>query len=474
MRETELVLRVEAHGCAPLLPSHGVMTCDALAATGILQREKQAEVNLLSRSPFVFWLVLFTFCLSLLPALPAHSKLVIDFDRPGLARMPIAVADFVTDQPGSLSGSELAAILKNDLYLTGLFSMVETSSLSVLASDGQPDFEACSKSGAQAVITGRFHVNSGELVFEGRLYDVALKNMELGKRFTTRVEEHRLLVHKFGDRVMESLTGVPGCFTSQIMFVRDSPPKEIFAMDFDGWGLRQLTNTGTINMSPEWAPDGSSILFTSYVNHNPDLWSLDLQSMSMRPISGRPGINAAARFSPAGDIVALSLSFNGTPNIFTITPQGHIINRLTNGRGNDISPTWSPDGATIAYVSDQAGTPQIYKIPATGGQPRRLTFEGNYNTDPDWSPRGDRLAFTARIDGRFQVCTIRADGTDFRVLTGKGMNEDPTWSPDGRMIAFSSTRDGRRLIYLMDSRGETQVPISSISGKAPAWSRHRR
>ena len=415
-----------------------------------------------------------TLCLSLLFAFPAHSKLVIDFDRPGLAKMPIAVPDFVAEQPGFLSGSELAAILKNDLYITGLFTIVDTSSLPALTSDGRPDFEACSKSGAQAVVTGSFHVNNGDLVFEGKLYDVALKKMELGKRFTARIQDHRRLVHKFGDRIMEALTGVQGCFSSQIIFVGASPPKEIFAMDFDGRGLRQLTNTGTINMSPEWAPDGRSILFTSYVNRNPDLWSLDLQNMTLRPISAKPGINASARFSPGGDMVALSLSFNGSPKIFTITPQGQMINRLTNGRGNDISPTWSPDGATIAYVSDQAGTPQIYTIPATGGQSRRLTFGGNYNTDPDWSPRGDRLAFTARVDGRFQVCSIRVDGTDFRVLTSKGVNQDPAWSPDGRMIAFSSTRDGRRLIYLMDSRGEIQVPISSISGKAPAWSHHAR
>ena len=358
-----------------------------------VETAKEHAVRRLSRSALVSVLILLTLCLGLLSALPAHSKLVIDFDRPGLSKMPIAVPDFVTDQSGSLSGSELAAILKNDLYLTGLFSIVETSSLPVLTSDGQPDFEACSRSGAQAVVTGRFHVNSGELVFEGRLYDVALKKMELGKRFTARVQEHRHLVHKFGDRVMEALTGVPGCFTSQIIFVGDSPPKEIFAMDFDGRGLRQLTSTGSINMSPEWAPDGRSILFTSYVNRNPDLWSLDLQSMMLRPISGRPGINASARFSPAGDIVALSLSFNGSPNIFTITPQGHIINRLTNGRGNDISPTWSPDGATIAYVSDQAGTPQIYMIPATGGQAETADFRRQLQHGSGLVPQGGPARF---------------------------------------------------------------------------------
>ena len=202
-------------------------------------------------------------------------------------------------------------------------------------------------------------------------------------------------------------------------------------------------------MSPEWAPDGRSILFTSYVNHNPDLWSLDLQSMTLRPVSGRPGINASARFSPAGDIVALSLSFNGSPNIFTITPQGHIINRLTNGRGNDISPTWSPDGATIAYVSDQAGTPQIYMIPATGGQPRRLTFEGNYNTGSAPVPQRGPARFYGPY--RRTISSMHHQDRRYRILGAYEQRHESgsCWSPDGRMIAFSSTRDGRRLIYLM-------------------------
>jgi len=139
--------------------------------------------------------------------------------------MPIAVPDFISDQPGTLSGRELAGILKNDLYLTGLFNIVDTSSLPILTSDGQPDYEACSRAGAQAVVIGKFQINNGQLVVEGRLYDIALKKMEMGKRFTASTLEQRHLVHRFGDRVMEALTGVPGCFTSRIIFIRDSPPR---------------------------------------------------------------------------------------------------------------------------------------------------------------------------------------------------------------------------------------------------------
>ncbi|MGO9566743.1 MAG: Tol-Pal system beta propeller repeat protein TolB [Desulfomonilaceae bacterium] len=434
----------------------------------ILPVGKRIRIGTLS-SLFCFLWFLLVFCPS-----PVQGKLELELENPNLAKMPIAVPDFVSQGAGALNGRDLARIIKNDLYLTGLFDIVEESPPNLQNPAGPPDFDGWSQTGAQALILGSFQVRGDGLVLEAMLYDVTLKKLELGKRFSGRISDHRTMIHKFGDRVMEKLTNVPGCFTTQIAFVGEGQSRELFSMDFDGHDLRQLTRTGSINLSPEWSPDGRGIIFTSYLNRKPDLWALDFATLRPYAISARPGLNASGRYSPDGKIIALSMSFNGIPKIFTITPQGNIIKMLTTGRGNDISPTWSPDGSAIAYVSDQAGTPQIYIMPANGGEPRRLTLQGNYNTDPKWSPQGDFLALTARIEGRFQICTIRTDGTDLRVLTKSGSNQDPTWSPDGRMIAFQSNRNGKRLIYVMDARGEIQVPVSPVTGKAPAWSRTGR
>jgi len=388
--------------------------------------------------------------------------------------MPVAIPDFISSSPGPLNGKTLASVIRNDLYLSGLFQIIETGPSQGFKQSGEPDLEAWSKTGAQALILGSFQVNGDDLVVEARLYDLALGKLELGKRFTGKIKDQRRVVHVFGDRVMEKLTGIPGCFSTRIAFVAEGRSREVFSMDYDGHSSRQMTQTRTINLSPEWSPDGQGLIFTSYINRNPDLWRLDLQTMEPKLLSGQPGINASARYSPDGRAVALSLSAQGTPKIFIISTQGNIIKRLTNGRGNDISPSWSPDGNFISYTSDQAGSPQIYVVPVGGGEPARLTFASNYNTDPDWSPRGDLLAFTARIEGRFQICTMRTDGKDLRVLTDKGSNQDPSWSPDGRMIAFTSNRSGQWLIYVMNARGEIQVPVSSIPGKFPAWSRNPR
>ena len=413
------------------------------------------------------WLLIMALCAL---AGTVQAEITLDVNNPNIGRLPLAIPDFASGEPGGLNAKVLADVLRNDLYLSGLFDIVPGASPDNTSSLERPDFGRWESDGAQLLILARFEVRGNQLVLEARLYNVATRRMEIGKRYSGSPADHRLMIHRFGERVLEHLTGIPGCFSSRITFVGASGAKELFSMDFDGRNLGQLTRTRSICLSPDWSPDGRTILFTGYLKGKPDLWSLDLAGGAQHLVSGRPGLNASGRYSPRGDRIAVSLTFKGIPKIFIISPQGNIIKRLTSGRGNDISPTWSPDGTMIAYVSDHSGTPQIYSISVQGGPARRLTFETNYNTDPDWSPRGDMLAFTGRDNGRFQVCTIRTDGTDFKVLTNQGSNQEPAWSPDGRMIAFSSNRRGRREIYVMDARGEVQVPVSPIPGKAPAWS----
>lgn len=422
--------------------------------------------------------VLCTFAVSQACAEPPSSqttqpdKIIIPIPEPKIiSKLPVAVADFVSSGPAALDGRGLAGIIRHDLYVTALFELVNPPSPIGTTANGDPDFDAWKQAGAAVLITGSFAVRGDELTLEVKLYDVDQRKLEIGKRYTGRINDHRRMIHTFADRVMEKLDQVPGCFSTKIAFVGDAQSREVFSMDFDGHNLAQLTRTRSLNLSPDWAPNGRNLLFTSYMNGKPDVWMLDMSDLKVRPVATQSSLNASPRYSPDGNYIALSANINGLPKIIILTPQGNTINRLTNGRGNDISPAWSPDGAAIAYVSDHAGSPQIYIVPSRGGQSRRLTLSTKYNTDPDWSPRGDRLAFTARIDGRFQICTIKTDGSDFQVLTTAGSNQDPSWSPDGRLIAFLSDRDGRRRIYIMDARGEVQEPVSPITGKCPAWSR---
>ncbi len=416
------------------------------------------------------WFAVMFFILLLAPSIGV-AKVIIDLTDPGLNKIPLAIPDFIYQYEGKHPGERPAKIIRSDLELSGMFKIINSGSIAQTNEYEHPKLDQWAAKGAQGLLVGRL-INQGDggVALEAKFYDTGAKKMIMGKRLQGEPSDLRRMAHHIGDRIMENLTGIPGCFNTKIAFVSTGPKREVHLIDYDGWNMAQITNNRSINMSPEWSSDGSSILFTSYVSSDPDLWAVDLRNLKMRSISKRRGLDASARYAPDGRAIALSLSFKGIPNIFIISPQGNILKQLTKSRGNDISPAWSPDGSKIAYVSDRAGAPNIYVKPSTGGRARRLTFETNYNTDPDWSPRGDQIAFTSRTGGEFQIFVMRPDGSDIRALTSKGANMSPAWSPDGRMIAFFSNRDGEDRIYVMDARGDIQKRVSPIPGKSPAWS----
>ena len=80
------------------------------------------------RDRFLVATVALQICLCFIVAvLPCHSKMVIDLTNPNLTKMPLAIPDFVGTPVGPVNGRDLAAILKADLRLTGLFSILEMS-----------------------------------------------------------------------------------------------------------------------------------------------------------------------------------------------------------------------------------------------------------------------------------------------------------------------------------------------------------
>ncbi len=415
--------------------------------------------------------------------LEAGAKVYIDLSAPSVEKIPIAVQDFKdlgsTATPDKVNPvrDELMDTLKTDLVFSGLFRIVDREAYieppTVGLTESETHFKDWRDSGADTLIKAGFSVDGGRLTVEARFFDTFKEKQIVGKKYVGNPENPRRLMHYFADQLYEELTGRKGVFTSRILFVSArSGHKEVYMADYDGKNTIRITNNRSINLSPQWSPDGGKILYISYKKGFPALYMLDLKTGEDKAVSSKPGINIAGRFSPDGNRIALTLSGPKSPELHIIDLRTGEDRQLTNNYGIDVSPTWSPEGKSIAYVSDTSGNPHIFVIDLATAVVKRLTYDGKYNSSPAWSPDGRLIAYSRSDEGRFNIWVMRPDGTGATQLTFSGNNGSPSWSPDGRHIIFSSSSGGSSSLYIMnpDGTGSKKVTTGAGNETSPSWS----
>jgi TolB protein len=441
----------------------------------------------MSENPLRPWVaVLVCFGIILGARAPVAAKVYIDIDSPGYRPLPIALFILPPD-PGAgpcknpKGVKTLVDVLKQDLETSGFFRILPSELYlvdpqSVPMYPGKIDFRAWSLIGAEALILLKISCEKEIIASEVQLLDVLTGNLLTWKRYRSLEPAIRRVAHKYANEVEKALTGVEGVFDTKIAYLSNATgKKELYLMDCDGYGSRQLTSLKSMNLSPSWSPDGRELAFTSYCKGHPEIYRMNLTGKAgMKPIlRGFSPLCSGASWSPNGNQIAFSSSQGGRTNLFNISTQGGKPTQLTQGWSIDVSPSWSPDGKEIVFVSDRNGHPDLYVMQENGQDVRRLTFEGSYNADPEWSPMGDWIVYLSRVGGKFQIFRIRPDGTQQMQLTDIHCDHfNPTVSANGRLIAFSSNQQGSFDLYVMrmDGSGRKRLTWGPRDETEPAWS----
>ena len=430
---------------------------------------------------------LLLFALGLVMVLPARAELKVDIVAGAANPISIAVQKFeVSGDVRSKDATMIREVVESDLKRTGLFRIVNHDAFpEYVKMHEMPNFKSWDAIKTQVLVQTKLSAESdNRYKLEFFVWDVDGHEQIEAQSLVASRQSARRLAHITADAIYERLTGEVGYFDTQIVFIAETGPvhkrvKRMAIMDQDGYGMRYLSDEDSFVMSPHFSPNMQSIVFLSYYNDDPMVWSLDLDTGEQRRLGQFGGMNFAPRFSPDGTRVAISLVKKGITHIYEYNIETKELRQLTFGNSINTSPSYSPDGKKMAFNSDRSGRQQIHVLDLETGAVERLTYGAGRYATPAWSPDGQFIAFTKIADDTFYVGIMNPQGRNEKILAGGWFMEAPSWAPGSRRIVYYETEkaidDIERISHIrsVDITGQNIYDIElpdGVNGLEPTWS----
>jgi TolB protein len=279
---------------------------------------------------------------------------------------------------------------------------------------------------------------------------------------------------------------------------------EIFSMNSDGSGVKQLTFNSVNDYEPILSADGAKVAFqsegiqSSNQEGDAEVYVMNASDGSSKQNLSNNGLGVedyAPVFSPDGKKIAYQSQFDQASNsegdweVYRVnTLDGSGKKNLSNSgpEVDDTSPTFSPDGTKIVYTSrgvqtsNSGGDQEIYRMNTLDGTGKKnVTNNGINDSGPDFSPDGQKFAYqswgvqTSNPEGDVEIYRINAlDGSGKQNLSNNGLyveDTSATFSPDGTKVLYeshgaqSSNLEGDEEIYRMntlDGKGKKNLSNS--------------
>jgi serine/threonine-protein kinase len=229
--------------------------------------------------------------------------------------------------------------------------------------------------------------------------------------------------------------------------VRNGPfSRDVWVLDVASGRRTKVTNEGSQNHSPVWAPDGRRLAFAS---NRSGLQSIYVQPVAptgaVRLLMGGQDTHNPASWSRTQTLAFYEVYGSAGRDIWFYLPDGRA-RPVVATPANERAPALSSDGQWMAYTSDSSGTDEIYIQSVNGGPPTQISVNGG--TEPVWSRDGREL-FYRRADQMIAVPIVTTPSLqvgsaarlfthDFQLDPGDNLpNYDV--APDGRFLMVRRT-----------------------------------
>jgi len=166
----------------------------------------------------------------------------------------------------------------------------------------------------------------------------------------------------------------------QEIFERDkSYFVDLYIMDQDGGGLRQLTDSKGYDGGPFFSPDGKEVVWRRFSEDGAraEILTMSLEDGPEKQITDLGAMSWAPYYHPSGDYLIFSTNLHGFDNfeLYLVDRQGSRDPvRVTTTSGFDGLPVFSPDGGELVWTSTRSpgGQSQLFRASWDHQQARTL------------------------------------------------------------------------------------------------------
>ena len=181
-----------------------------------------------------------------------------------------------------------------------------------------------------------------------------------------------------GRRVIggKGITMAPSVCGERVYFASSrSGNSEIYSSNLDGTGIRRLTRSRAIDVSPTCGP-GGRIAFVSDRHGSPQIFTMRNDGTNVQRVTFRGSHNQTPVWcqDPEQPLIAFS-GRDGNFDIFTVNVVTQEYKRLTQGQGDNKDPAFSPDCRLIAFSSNRRGSAGVY-LSGQDGVDQNLVIAG--------------------------------------------------------------------------------------------------
>jgi Tol biopolymer transport system component len=235
---------------------------------------------------------------------------------------------------------------------------------------------------------------------------------------------------------------------------------------------RQITDEGAGNFRDiSWLRDGR-LAFTSTFNGDLEVWIVNGNGSGLKQLTA----DGYPKFRPSesadGKYIVFASRGPDAHHIWRMEADGSNPQQLTFGVGENW-PSCTPDG-WVVYAGGPLNEKTLWKVPVQGGKPVQITDKpSNF---PRVSPDGKQIACWYKDDpaARWKIAILAFDGRSVVRTIEMPLNPDLRWTTDGRSLNYIVTRNRVSNLWgqPIDGGSPHQVTnFSSLQINAFDWTR---